>query len=198
VTDRTVYIDPWGVGDDDAPADLILITHAHADHFDRDDIAKVTGPRTKLVAPYDVAKELSGDVTAVAPASRTRSPASGSRPCPRTTSSRNASRSIRARSGGWASCWSFGSHSYYHAGDTDHLLELESLEADVAFLPIARDVHDGRRAGGRPRACDRTGVAVPMHYGFVVGQRGATERGSGNAASPVPVEILTPVRPFEC
>ena len=41
------------------------------------------------------------------------------------------------------------------------------------------------------------GVAVPMHYGFVVGTAGDGER-FRDAASPVPVEILTPVRPFEC
>ena len=43
-------IDPWGVAADDPPADLILITHAHSDHFEPDDIAKVTRPGTRFVA----------------------------------------------------------------------------------------------------------------------------------------------------
>ena len=33
-----VYIDSWGLTDGLPPADLILITHAHGDHFVPDDI----------------------------------------------------------------------------------------------------------------------------------------------------------------
>lgn len=63
----TVYIDPWGTAEDDPPADLILITHAHFDHVQPREIERLTASATKLVAPRDVAKELSGDVTAVGP-----------------------------------------------------------------------------------------------------------------------------------
>src|ERR1700675_571297 len=65
--ERTIYVDPWGTDDDAPPADLILITHAHADHFQPDEIARLTKAGTKLVAPHDVAAELSGEVTPVAP-----------------------------------------------------------------------------------------------------------------------------------
>ena len=61
----TVYIDPWGTGDDPPPADLIFITHAHFDHFRPDEIDKLRRDGTKLVAPRDVADELTGDVTPV-------------------------------------------------------------------------------------------------------------------------------------
>ena len=66
-----VYVDPWGVTDP-APADLILITHAHFDHFQPEEIERLRTATTKLVAPKDVAAELSGDVTAVAPGSLPR------------------------------------------------------------------------------------------------------------------------------
>ena len=72
------------------------------------------------------------------------------------------------------------------------LPELESLETDVAFLPIGGTYTMDVRGGGRPRASDGAGLAVPMHYGFVVGSPGDAER-FRDAASPVPVEILTPV-----
>src|SRR5947209_1086261 len=62
-----VYIDSWGLTDDLPPADLLLITHAHGDHFAPDDIARVKTNKTVIVAPHDVARELSGNVKPVKP-----------------------------------------------------------------------------------------------------------------------------------
>jgi L-ascorbate metabolism protein UlaG (beta-lactamase superfamily) len=39
-------------------------------------------------------------------------------------------------------------------------------------------------------------LAVPMHYGFAVGSPRDADR-FREAASPVPVEVLTPTNPFE-
>src|SRR5438094_7912036 len=55
-----VYIDSWGLTDGLPPADLLLITHAHGDHYAPDDIARVQAKKTVIVAPADVAKGLSG------------------------------------------------------------------------------------------------------------------------------------------
>ena len=84
------------------------------------DIAKVTGPRTKLVAPYDVAKELSGDVTAVAPGESHE--VAGVRfttvPAYNLVEERLEKHPRAKRWVGFV--LELGSHSYYHAGDTDH------------------------------------------------------------------------------
>ena len=138
----TVYVDPWGVEATDPPADLILITHAHDDHFQPRDLERVTGPATRFVAPHDVAKELSGDVTPVRPGEShevagvrfTTVPAYNvvrGPPGPRT----------RRRTTGWGSCWSSTAVRYYHAGDTDHVPELESIR------PTSRS----SRSAGRTR-----------------------------------------------
>jgi L-ascorbate metabolism protein UlaG (beta-lactamase superfamily) len=87
--------------------------------------------------------------------------------------------------------------TFYHAGDTDHAPELSDVRSDVAFVPIGgyytMDVDD---AAGLVRAM-RPSLAVPMHYGFVVGSPFDAER-FRDAAEPVAVEILTPVDAFEC
>jgi L-ascorbate metabolism protein UlaG (beta-lactamase superfamily) len=68
--DMTVYIDPVNVPDDFEPGDAIFITHAHFDHFSQEDIDRIRKDDTVVVAPRDVAAEISGDVVAVAPGDR--------------------------------------------------------------------------------------------------------------------------------
>jgi L-ascorbate metabolism protein UlaG (beta-lactamase superfamily) len=80
----TVYIDPWGLKDKEEPADVVFITHAHADHFEPADIAKIRKTTTQFVAPHDVAEKLEGQVKAIKPG---ESRESNSRRCPPTAPS---------------------------------------------------------------------------------------------------------------
>jgi L-ascorbate metabolism protein UlaG (beta-lactamase superfamily) len=192
----TVYIDPWGVGEHDPPADLILITHAHFDHFQPDEIAKVSSASTKLVAPHDVANELGGDVTAVAPGESHEVAGVGfiTVPAYNTAEERLENHPKANRWVGYV--LELGGSTYYHAGDTDHAPELDTVSADVAFLPIGGTyTMEATEAAVMARSIAPR-VAVPMHYGFVVGSPSDAERFRDEAA-PVRVEILTPVQPFE-
>ena len=52
-----IHIDPWGIPEE-SKADYILLTHPHYDNFSEDDIARVRGPDTTLVAPASMRKQL--------------------------------------------------------------------------------------------------------------------------------------------
>ncbi|MEP7032531.1 MAG: MBL fold metallo-hydrolase [Actinomycetota bacterium] len=192
----TVYIDPWGTTEDEPPADLILITHVHSDHLQPDEIARLRTADTKVLAPVDVAKEISGDVTPVAPGESHE--AAGVRI--QTVPAYNVAeerREMHPKANGWVGyVMELGGSTYYHAGDTDAVPELESLAADVAMVPIGGTyTMDPEEAGGLVRAMSPR-LAVPMHYGFVVGSPGDADRFRA-AAAPVTVETLTPTNPFE-
>jgi L-ascorbate metabolism protein UlaG (beta-lactamase superfamily) len=194
--ERTVYVDPWGVPAGAPPADVILITHAHFDHLQPDQIAMLSTRATRLVAPHDVAAELTGHVTAVAPGEShvvaglrfTTVPA---------YNVVEARLDAHPRANRWVGyVLDLGGATYYHAGDTDHVPELDEVRTDVAFLPIGGTyTMDVSEAAGLTRSIAPR-LAVPMHYGFVVGSPGDGERFREEAA-PVPVEIMTPVDPFE-
>lgn len=192
----TVYIDPWGLTLDD-PADVLLITHAHADHFSMDDIDRVRKPATKVFAPHDVARQLTGDVTPVQPGDRIQA---GSM----TGDVVHAYNIVQGReqSHPKANKWvgyvlSLGEHTYYHAGDTDHVPELDQVRADVAFLPIGGGPYtmDASEAAGLAKVISPQ-VAVPMHYGFVLASPSEAQR-FAREADPVKVVVLTPTNPFE-
>jgi L-ascorbate metabolism protein UlaG (beta-lactamase superfamily) len=192
----TIYLDPWGTSPDDPQADLIFITHAHFDHLQPSEIERLSAPGTKLVAPRDVARELSGDVTVVGPGESHE--VGGVRfetvPAYNVVEERL---DMHPKAKAWVGyVLELEGHRYYHAGDTDALPELEALSTDVAMVPIGGTyTMDYREAAGFVKAM-RPGVAVPMHYGFVVCSPSHGDLFK-KEAEPIPVQLLDPVNPFE-
>jgi L-ascorbate metabolism protein UlaG (beta-lactamase superfamily) len=190
-----VYIDPWGVTDV-VPADVILITHAHYDHFQPREIERLRTPSTKIVAPKDVAADLSGDVTPVAPGEVHE--VGGFRietvPAYNVVEERL---DMHPQHRGWVGyLFEYGGRRYYHGGDTDALPELEAIVTDVALVPIGGTyTMDAEEAAGFVQAME-PGLAVPMHYGYVVCSPSRADV-FRKLAAPVPVQILEPTNPFE-
>lgn len=190
-----LYVDPWGVTDD-VPADVILLTHAHYDHFQPHEIDRLRTATTKIVAPRDVARELSGDVTPVGPGESLEIGSVRLQTVPAYNVVEERL-DMHPRANGWVGyVLEFEGTDFYHAGDTDALPELESLDPDVAMVPIGGTyTMDAEEAGAFVRAMSPR-LAVPMHYGFVVcsPSRAVAFR---KAAAPVSVQELTPTNPFE-
>ena len=70
------------------------------------------------------------------------------------------------------------------------------MRTDVAFLPIGGTyTMDPGEAAGLARSISPQ-IAVPMHYGFVVGSPKDAET-FRREAEPVTVEVMRPVNPFE-
>jgi L-ascorbate metabolism protein UlaG (beta-lactamase superfamily) len=192
-----VYIDPWGTSEDEEPADVILLTHAHDDHFRPEEIDRLTKDSTKIAAPSDVANELSGAVTAVSPGETHDIGGVRVRTVPAyNTVEHRLERHPRAK--GWVGyVVSLGGSTYYHSGDTDALPELEEIVTDVAMVCIGGDpfTMGPLEAGGLVRTMAPE-VAVPMHYGFRVGTaRDAQE--FRREADPIQVVELRPTNAFE-
>jgi L-ascorbate metabolism protein UlaG (beta-lactamase superfamily) len=191
-----VYIDPWGLVGDLPPADLVLLTHAHEDHYSPDDLALIRGKKTVYVAPAGLAKEIAG-ARAVRPGESFTAagvaidvmPAYNIKP---------ERLDFHPKANNWVGyILRLGRRTYYHAGDTDHLPELERVRTDVAFLPIGGTyTMDPTEAAGLAKAM-RPKLAVPMHYGFFPGV-GVARDGERfkKAAAPVDVAVLKPVVPF--
>ncbi|HXJ65418.1 MAG TPA: MBL fold metallo-hydrolase [Actinomycetota bacterium] len=191
-----VYIDPWGVTAE-PPADVLFITHAHGDHFDPESLDKVVREgSTKIVAPHDIAAELSGNVTPIAPGDSGE--AGGIRyQCVPAYNVVEERLEMHPRSNNWVGfILELGEYSYYHAGDTDHVPELDSVKVDVSFVPIG-----GTYTMDVPEAAElvkaqQPKLAVPMHYGFVVGTPADADRFAAEVA-PIEVQMLEPTNPFE-
>ena len=55
-----IYFDPWRLDGDLPTADLVLVSHQHGDHCSPDDIKKVSGPDTVVIASPLALEQLPG------------------------------------------------------------------------------------------------------------------------------------------
>lgn len=174
-----IYLDPFSLTDAEAAhdADYMLITHAHYDHFSPEDIARVAGDHTELVAPAsmgaEVARvadeigatavhllqaggrlELSGVAVEAAPAYNVEPERLGMHP----------------QTNGWLGyVLTVDGVRYYAAGDTDQNPDNEQVACDVALVPIGGTYTcDPHQAAAFVNALHPK-VVVPIHYGSIVG-----------------------------
>ena len=176
----TIYFDPWKVPPGSLVADVILVSHDHYDHLSVDDVARVSGPKTVVIANPSAAAKLKdarvicagetitvGEVTveAVAAYNLTKFRRPGNPFHPR-----------QAQNNGYIV--TVGGERLYHAGDTDHIPEMSGIQCDVALLPVSGTYVMTAEEAAQAAAVIKPRVAVPMHYGDkdVVGTLADAER----------------------
>lgn len=167
---KTVYIDPFNIARETHDADLILITHPHEDHFSVTDIAKIKKPGTILVVPDSMIQEAKtagvNQVTTVVPNQRYQEDGVVFKALP----AYNIDKPYHPKAKEWVGYLvQLNGILYYHAGDTDLLPEMKIIKTDVAFLPVGGTYTANAAEAAQAAALIRPAVAVPMHYGSVVG-----------------------------
>lgn len=194
----TIYIDPWGLPKGkNEPADVILITHAHSDHYEPEDIEKVRKGTTQFVAPRDVADKLKGNVKAIKPGD-SLDVAGIKVQAVRAYNTAPHRLQFHPKSNDWVGyIITLDDHRYYFSGDTDPNPDIEQVKTDVALVCIGGDpyVMNASEAAGLVKKI-RPQLAVPNHYGYVVGVPSDADKFAKEAA-PVKVQIMKPVNAFE-
>ncbi len=172
-----VYVDPWKLTEGET-ADLILITHEHYDHCSPDDVKKILGPSTVIVTNAASAKllkeagieadvhvvkagdesEVAGVTIEVVPAynlDKFRSPGVPFHP---------------RESGHNGYVITIGGERIYHTGDSDPIPEMEGVTCDILLVPVSGTyVMTAEEAAEASRVIDPRKLAIPMHYGEIVG-----------------------------
>ena len=162
---RTVYFDPYDISAG-PNADLILITHEHFDHCSPEDVKRVQADHTVLVAEPDSSRKLSGDVRVVHPGDRLEVQGVVIHAVP----SYNVDKAFHPREKGWVGyILEMDGARIYHAGDTDLIPEMKDLDVDIALLPVSGTYVMNWEQAVKAAEVLHPALAIPMHYGTVVG-----------------------------
>lgn len=160
-----LYIDPYGVeangSGDIAPASVILLTHPHYDNFSEEDLVRLRGHETIVIAPASMKKHVTGVDHLVRPGDLLHLGGIEILAMP----AYNIGKHYHPPENGWVGyVFTIDGVTYYHAGDTDLIDAIHSVRCDVAFLPVdSQYTMDATQAAEAARACAAE-VVVPIRW----------------------------------
>jgi L-ascorbate metabolism protein UlaG (beta-lactamase superfamily) len=161
---KIIYIDPFQLKGKPEKADLILITHEHYDHCSPDDIAKIIKDDTKIIAPNHC--KIKGDVQVVRPNQNLN--VEGIQV--ETVYAYNVDKTAHPKGDGVGYIITVNGKRIYHAGDTDLIAEMNVIEnIDIALLPVGGTFTMDAIEAAQAANIIQPQLAIPMHYGSVVG-----------------------------
>lgn len=169
---KVVYFDPFQISGG-PKADLIFITHEHFDHCSPEDVAKITKDDTVIITEPDSAKKLSGNVKVLKPGESTEVTGVKVQALP----SYNVDKDFHPQANNWLGfIVELDGVKIYHTGDADLIPEMQGLEVDIALIPVSGTYVMDADQGVEAARTIKPKIAVPMHYGAIVGSEADAEK----------------------
>jgi len=188
---KTVYIDPY-VMETGENANIILISHEHFDHCSPGIIKKIVTPNTTIITTALVKRQLSGtktkEIRGAKPGEKILVDAVSVETVPayNLNKFRSPGQPFHSKQEEMLGfIVTINDVRIYHAGDTDSVPEMEGMNVDIACLPVSgtyvMTAEEAAEAAGRIKPK----IAIPMHYGSIVGDESDAERFKKLAACQV-------------
>ena len=194
VTDgkRRIYIDPFQMREAPKDADFILITHDHYDHFSPEDIEKVSTGKSVLIVPVKMIPQaenlasIVGEIHSVMPSEHYG--ISGLEFD--TVAAYNNLKPFHPKNAGWVGyILKISDQRIYISGDTDVNRDNRDVKCDIALVPIGgKFTMDANKAAEFINTI-KPAVAIPTHYGSIVGKKEDAEVFAAGVKAPVRTEI---------
>lgn len=172
--EKTIYIDPFKIDRNYNDADIIFITHDHYDHYSEEDIDKVINENAVIVIPEElltkVLKKGINKNAIITVEANQKYMVQGIKF--ETVPAYNTNKTFHPKENGWVGyVIEINGIKYYIAGDTDITEENKKVKCDVAFVPVGGTYTMDFKEAAQLVNEIQPKVAVPIHYGSVVGTK---------------------------
>ncbi len=170
--EKVIYIDPFKINKNYNDADIIFITHDHYDHYSEEDIDKVIKEDTTIVISKDLLKKLlkkginKNAIIVAEPNKEYETQGINFNTIP----AYNINKKFHPKENNWLGyIITINNVKYYVAGDTDITDENRKVKCDVAFVPVGGTYTMDFKEAARLINEIKPKIAVPIHYGSIVG-----------------------------
>lgn len=172
--DKIVYIDPYKLKEKhtEHDADLILISHNHFDHLSPEDLRIINNEKTSIIAAAECVEKLKQEgfknIKEVEPGQKILQDGIDIEIVPAYNIDKNYHPKEDKKVGFIITT---NGTRIYHSGDTDAIPEMNEIKPDIALVPVsgvyvmtAEEAAEAINNMIKPSK-----VAIPMHYGTIVG-----------------------------
>ncbi|NYB53035.1 MAG: MBL fold metallo-hydrolase [Methanobacteriaceae archaeon] len=145
---KVIHIDPGYAGyleNQEIPkselkerADIVLVTHHHMDHLQEEALSQIQKSDTTILAPEKCQDRIGGNFQKVKPGDELKIDGINVKVVNAyNTPEGNSTRKLHHKGDGVGYIFTFNSFTFYHAGDTDFIPEMNDFpQVDVALLPM--------------------------------------------------------------
>ena len=190
---EVIYFDPFKIEKNYNDADVIFITHDHYDHYSEEDIDKVVKEGTIIVAPEDLLTKLlkkgfeRDNMVLVTPNQKYTVKGIEFETIP----AYNVNKQFHPKANEWVGyVLKIEGVTYYIAGDTDITEENKKVKCDVAFVPVGGTFTMDYKEAAELINEIKPKIAVPTHYGSIVGEKSDGVSFSKLVSPEIEVEVL--------
>ncbi len=169
-----IYIDPFRLNEESNDADMIFITHNHYDHFSAEDIRKIKNDETKIIITPDLFEAslnlgfYSENIIRVTPNCEYTVKDIKFETIP----AYNINKPFHPKENNWVGyIIELDNRKYYIAGDTDITEDNMKVKCDVAFIPVGGTYTMNTKEASELINHIKPQIAVPIHYGSIVGTK---------------------------
>lgn len=194
---NVIYTDPYEIEEQVEKADFVTVSHSHLDHLSIDDIKKVIKGNTIILASkncQDKLKELKADIKYLISREKVEFGQISffAVPAYNINKFRALGQPFHPRQqNGVGLIISIGKYKIYHAGDTDNIPEASNFgQVNIALLPVSGTYVMTADEAVEMVKVLKPKVAIPMHYGSIIGTQEDAKRFKDKASKYCEVVIL--------